>query len=93
MQRVADRIARSMPPIPGLSAFRRALRDHGAELYRAKCLWTYPQATDRAKSDDKRIEFFAKALAGLMLGISPATAMKRLSRWRLPKLWIKEIEQ
>ena len=58
-----------------------------AELYRATRLWNYPKDKERPTSDDKRIEFFAKALAGLILGISPATATKRLSRWKLPQLW------
>ena len=58
-----------------------------AELYRATRLWNYPKDKERPTSDVKRIEFFAKALAGLMLGISPATATKRLSHWKLPQLW------
>ena len=58
-----------------------------AELYRATRLWNYPKDKERPTSDGKRIEFFAKALAGLMLGISPATATKRLSHWKLPQLW------
>jgi len=58
-----------------------------AELYRATRLWNYPKDKERPTSDNKRIEFFAKALAGLMLGISPATATKRLSHWKLLQLW------
>ncbi len=67
----------------------RIPEDRIAELYQAPRLWNYPGATDkkRRSSDDKRIEFFAKALAGLILGISPATATKNLSRWKIPPLW------
>ncbi len=52
--------------------FRRVLCDYPAELFKARKLWNYPR-TDRPTSDDKRIEFFAEALAGLMMEVSPAT--------------------
>ena len=61
-------------------------------LYRATRLWNYPKDKGRPTSDNKRIEFFAKALAGLMLGISPATATKRLSHWKLPQLWKSSVQ-
>jgi hypothetical protein len=54
---------------------------HSAALFHAKeTLWTYPRS-DRATSEKKRAEFFGKALAGLICGIAPATALKHLSRW------------
>lgn len=53
-------------------------------LFNAKKLWLYPR-TDRPKSDDKRIEFFAKGAAGLRLGIAPATALRKLARFRFAK--------
>ena len=71
--------------------FRRALCDYPAELFRIRKLWNYP-GSNRPTSDDKRIEFFAEALAGLMLEIAPATATKKLSRWNPPKLWITNFE-
>ncbi len=43
--------------------------------------------TNRPRSDDKRIEFFSKILAGARVGIAPITAAKRLSRWHWPKDW------
>ncbi|MCI0722927.1 MAG: hypothetical protein L0338_28760 [Acidobacteria bacterium] len=53
------------------------------DLLRAKRLHNYPKS-NRPRSDDKRIHFFAKVLAGLMQGIAPATAAKRLSNLALP---------
>jgi hypothetical protein len=61
--------------------------DWAGEIAKAKNLWTYPRA-DRPTSDDKRIEFFAKCFAALMLGKSPATATARwLAGWHWPKDW------
>jgi hypothetical protein len=56
------------------------------EILKAKQLWNYP-VTNRPRSDDKRVEFFAKSLAGLTLGLAPATATKRLSHWHWPRDW------
>lgn len=59
---------------------------HSKDLLKAKRLPNYPKCKPgrRPTSDDKRIHFFAKVLAGLKLGIAPATATKRLSRLPLP---------
>ena len=62
----------------------RALRSRAQDLLRATQLPNYPKS-DRQQSDDKRIQFWAKVLAGLMLGIAPATATKRLAHLPLPK--------
>jgi len=64
----------------------RYARERAADLVKARQLAHYPRAknTDRPTSDDKRIEFFAKVLAGLALGLAPATATKRLARWSPP---------
>jgi hypothetical protein len=56
----------------------------GREFLRAKRLPSYPRS-NRPHSDDKRIEWFAKVLAGLEAGLAPATAVKRLGRVRFPK--------
>ena len=80
MSRVTKKVAKWMRPYAHLR-WRRALQAHAAELFRAKQeLWTYPRS-NRPKSDNKRAEFFGKALAGLVLGKSPATAMKSLHGW------------
>jgi hypothetical protein len=54
------------------------LYSYAEGLLEAKLLHNYPKSK-RPSSDDKRIDFFAKVLAGLRLGIAPATATKRLS--------------
>jgi len=80
MKRVTVRIARwaSRYAHP---RWRRDLREHAVGLFEAKQnLWTYPRS-DRASSDNKRVEFFGKALAALILGISPATGTRKLLRW------------
>jgi hypothetical protein len=60
--------------------WRRELQSHAVDLFRAKkMLWNYPRS-DRPSSDNRRAEFFGKALAGLILGVSPATAARQLSR-------------
>jgi len=58
-----------------------AARENAGDVLMAKSLPHYPRK-DRPSSDNKRIEFFAKVLGGLALGLAPATATKRLSHWR-----------
>ncbi len=82
----------AVPGVRHMPQFRRVLCDYPAELFKARRLWNYP-GTDRPTSDDKRIEFFAETLAGLMMEISPATATKKLTRWKPPKLWIGEMKE
>lgn len=60
-----------------------ALRSGAQDLLSAKRLTNYPDS-DRQRSDDKRIQFWSKVLAGSLLGIAPATATKRLSHLPLP---------
>lgn len=59
-------------------------RSHAEDLLRAKRLPDYPRSNRRPTSDDKRIHFFAKVLAGLEFGIAPATATKRIKNSVLP---------
>jgi hypothetical protein len=80
MRRVAADIARWMRRYAHIR-WRHELQDHAADLFRAKhTLWNYPRS-ERPSSDNRRAEFLGKALAGLILGISPATAMRQLLRW------------
>jgi hypothetical protein len=80
MQRVTVDIARWMRSFVH-PRWRRELQNHAADLFHAKeNLWNYPRS-DRPSSDKRRVEFFGKSLAGLILGISPATATKHLLRW------------
>jgi hypothetical protein len=58
-----------------------AAREHAGDILAAKNLPHYPRK-DRPSSDNKRIEFLAKVLSGIALRLAPATATKRLSRWR-----------
>jgi hypothetical protein len=82
-------LSASVPGIQGTPQYREALCGHPAELFQARRLWNFPR-TDRPSSDDKRIAFFAESLAGLMLGIAPATATKKLARWTPPRLWLPD---
>lgn len=61
-----------------------AFRHYAEGILLAKRLPNYPR-TRRPRSDDKRVEFLAKTMAGLTLGLAPITALKRLSHWRWPK--------
>jgi hypothetical protein len=61
-----------------------ALRRYAEGILAAKRLPNYPK-TKRPRSDDKRVEFMAKTMAGLTLGLTAITALKRLSHWRWPK--------
>lgn len=60
--------------------FIRALTTHARTIMEALQLPEYPK-TERSKSDDKRVWFFAKVLAGLMCEQRPLYTLKRLSRW------------
>ena len=62
------------------------------ELVRAKRLPSYPRSS-RPRSDDKRVEWFAKVLAGLESDIAPATAVKSLGRIRFPKDEVRKIKE
>jgi len=66
---------------------------HVDALLAAKRLFNYPRSK-RTRSDDKRIVFFARVLAGLELGRSPLYAIKRLSYWRpLKDLTTKPLQE
>jgi len=86
LKAVSEWFGSSFSGMPYEDAFLRALSNGSTELFRVRKLWNYP-ASDRPSSDEKRLEFFAKALGGLVMGISPATATKKLSNWNIPKLW------
>jgi len=80
MQRIAAQISRWMQPYAHVR-WGRELRRHAADLFHAKeNLWNYPRSV-RPSSEKRRAEFFGKALAGLIRGITPATATRRLLRW------------
>lgn len=61
--------------------YPHALDRHAGALLAAKRLSGYPKSKRRS-SDDKRVVFFAKVLAGLELGRSPLYTTKKLSHWR-----------
>ena len=88
---IYDWLTAAAPGVTRMPEFRAALHDGAGELLKARDLWNYPRK-QRPSSDDKRVEFFAEALAGLMLGLAPATATKKLSRWNPPKLWLTRFE-
>jgi hypothetical protein len=53
------------------------LTDHAEKFLRAKQDVYYPR---RDSSDEKRVIFFARAMAGITLGISPSTSVDRLRK-------------
>lgn len=63
-----------------------ALTEYAGEVLKAKRLPHYPR-TSRQRSEDKRIIFWAKVMAGATLGLAPITAVKRLAHWHFPKDW------
>lgn len=66
------------------------------DLLDAKKSSLYPQTPeeDRPTNDNKRVQFFAKAMAGLLHSIAPATAMRHwLSRERFPNDFVEKYEQ
>jgi hypothetical protein len=67
----------------------KAIRCHGNEILKARMLPNYPKSK-RPRSDDKRILFFAKVMAGLTQGIAAATATKRLGCWSWSKDWAEK---
>src|SRR5437879_3205970 len=67
-------VADQQPRMTGASTFPDVIGAHAKELIEARELPSYPRS-DRPRSDDKRIEFFAKVLAGLEIGIASATAI------------------
>ena len=67
-----------------------AVASHAGELVKAKRMPNYPRSR-RDRSDDKRIEFFAKVMAGLVFGLSPSYATKRLAHWHCPKTNLHKI--
>lgn len=73
------------------TAFPQAICDHAKDLLRAKQMWTYPRDLQRRTSDDKRIVFLSKILAGSTVGLSPSYTVKRLAQlaWPLDKEWIQ----
>lgn len=74
-------IARRLRPLYPLLA--STLDSHAEDFLRAKQLPNYPRS-NRPRTADKRTQFYAKILAGLRLGIAPATATKRLAHSGLP---------
>lgn len=66
-----------------------AIRRYAEGVLAAKQLPHYPRA-ERPRSDDKRVLFLAKSMAGLTLGLSAITAVKLLSHWHWPKDWAEK---
>jgi len=74
----------------------KAISYYAEEIREAKKLPHYPKTT-RKRSDDKRVVFLSKVMAGLTLGLAPISAVKRLSHWTWPSDWaekpLREFEQ
>ena len=94
VRRAADSIkrwAQTVDRSDWRSDFPRVINDSAKEVLRAKKSWNYPrdETGNRPKSDDKRIIFFGKVLAGLAFGLSPAYSTKVLASWPWTKDWIQ----
>jgi hypothetical protein len=59
----------------------KAAREYAADIFNAKAHLLHYPGSDRPGSDNKRIDFFAKILGGVALGLSPLTSTKRLAWW------------
>lgn len=78
-------VGRWLPGSPPLE-LPDALELYSGQLLLGKRLPSYAK-TKRPKSDDKRVVFLSKVLAGARFGLAPITATKRLSHWDWPKDW------
>lgn len=81
-------VGRWLPGDPPLE-FADALELYGEQLISSRRLPSYAR-TSRPTSDDKRIVFCSKVLAGARFGLAPITAVKRLSNWSFPKDWAEK---
>lgn len=74
--------------LPGYPAveFTDVLDQQAEALLTGKKLPGYAKS-DRPTSDDKRIEFISKILAGARFRLAPITAAKRLSHWHWRRDW------
>jgi len=81
-------VGRWLPGDPPFE-FADALDLYAEKLLRAKHLPSYAK-TDRPRSDDKRLVFLSKVLAGARLDLAPITAVKRLSHWGFPRDWAEK---
>jgi hypothetical protein len=60
--------------------FRRALYARAGEFCKSKLDRRYPRRDKRESGDYRRIEYLARVLAGLTLGLSPSTGVERLRK-------------
>ena len=72
------------PRLVGADLFPDLLILYRKQIIQARRLRNYPR-TDRSGSDDKRVEFFAKILAGLQVGLTAITAFQFQYRDHFPK--------
>ena len=68
---------------PKRSELGRILYKHAEQLLEAKTDPAYPRS-ERGSSEDKRIQFLARAMAGISLGMSPATGVDLLRKAKVP---------
>jgi len=81
-------LGRWLPGAPAVE-FADALDLYADQVLSGKRLPSYAK-TDRPSSDDRRVVFLSKVLAGAKLGLAPITAVKRLSHWDLPRDWAEK---
>jgi hypothetical protein len=81
-------VGRWLPGSPP-AEFSDVLELHAEKILVGKRLPSYAK-TDRKRSDDKRVVFLSKILAGARFGLAPITAAKRLSHWHWPRDWAEK---
>jgi hypothetical protein len=65
-------------------AFLRLLPEHAQLFVDSKKNSRYP-ASERPTSEDKRLDHFARAMAGITLRKSPVTAIDQMRKWKHPQ--------
>jgi hypothetical protein len=81
-------LGRWLPGDPPIE-FADALELYSEQLISSRRLPSYARK-NRPSSDDKRIIFCSKVLAGARFDLAPITAVKRLSHWNFSKDWAEK---
>jgi len=81
VRRVCKRWEKWLHPGSGLRVYPQRLAKHAREFLKIMRNDRYPRSP-RPSSDEKRLDFFARGMAGVDVGISPLTAIDRLRKMK-----------